>query len=154
MKLTRPPFFRGEHYRRITKRKIKRTGKSWKYNLLENATVKFEKQICFGTYYLHDGNDACWGCITPYSITVFSGYSWDGSSCSPDLEGVMLASLIHDLLYQFSGVANFPLSRQFADSLFYALSTSPLAFLYRAGLFVGSWTCWGKKEPGAHIISP
>ena len=152
MKVQKPQFIEGIQWRKLSA--SERNGRPWKYELIEGVAVKFKEMICVESCYLLDGDGMCWGSITPHQITVSRNYQWNGSSCSPDLHGVLLSSVVHDLLYQFSGAPRFPLSRKFADDLFYSLATSRLAFLYRAGLLVGGWTCWGQHEPGAHIISP
>ncbi len=145
-----PPFHEGIHWRRLTD--DERNGREWKYVTLRPITVNFGQLICFGHYQLiADGEK--WGFITPHNIEVAAGYAWNGSSFSPDLKGVMLASLVHDLLYQFSGVHHFPFTRQWCDNLFFDLSTTPLAWAYRAGLFLGSWSCWGQHAPGTAIVS-
>lgn len=151
MMLPRPQFIEGTHWRKLTA--DERNGRPWKYKLIQDITVWFDRPICFGSYYLHDGNGDHWGTISPRFIMVSAGYAWNGSSCSPDLRGVLLASVVHDLLYQFSGVPLFPFSRHFCDNLFFSLSSTPLAFAYRAGLFLGGWACWGQHEPGTHIIT-
>jgi len=146
-----PAFRENAEWRKLTS--DERNGRPWKYKLLQDVSVRFKDTICFGAYYLYDGNGNHWGTISPREISVSAGYAWNGSSCSPDLPGVLLPSVVHDLLYQFSGVAAFPFSRHFADSLFYGLSASRLAFAYRLGLLVGGWSCWGQHEPGAHIVT-
>jgi hypothetical protein len=151
MRLLRPAFQEGIHWRKLTS--AERNGRPWKYKLLEDVTIRFEQPVCFGTYYLYDGDGTCWGVISPRSILICAPYAWNGSSCSPDWR-VLLASLPHDLFYQFSGVARFPLSRMFCDLLFFTLAQSPLAPLYIGGLVIGGWTCWGQHEPGARITSP
>ena len=150
MILQRPQFIEGIHWRKLTA--TERNGRPWKYRLLQNVAVEFDRSICFGHYNLYDGNGTCWGMVSPQKITIIAGYAWNGSSCSPDWR-VLLASLPHDLLYQFSGCASFPFSRTFCDDLFLALAQSPFSPLYRLGLLVGGWACWGKHEPGAHIIT-
>jgi hypothetical protein len=149
MNILRPWFQEGIHWRKLTANE--RNGRPWKYKTIRSITVRFERRICFGRYCLYDGDGNLWGVIEPNSITVAAGYAWNGSSFSPDLPGVLLASLVHDLLYQFSGCEGFPFSRMFCDDLFYALAESPFSPIYRLGLFIGGWACWGKIEPGAKI---
>lgn len=151
MNVIRPVFVEGIHWENIPA--DQRHGTPWKYRLLQSVRFQFNRPISFGVYYLLDGDGTHWGTIAPNSITVSGGYAWNGSTCSPD-HGVLAASLVHDLLYQFSGVPLFPFSRNFCDNLFYSLAETPLAFAYRAGLFLGGWTCWGQHAPGAHIIYP
>ena len=151
MKTLPQPFTEGIHWRKLTPEE--RGGSPWKYVLLRDVKLRFYGQVCFGNYYLHDGSSRHWGSLTPNFIMVCAGYAWNGSSFSPDLDGVMLSSVVHDLLYQFSGVAGFPFSRSFCDDVFYAAATTRLALAYRLGLLVGGWACWGRKEDGLYIIS-
>ena len=150
MKLYRPTFIENIHWRKLTSQE--RNGRPWKYVLLKNFKVTFLAPLCRGVYYLFDGDGTCWGTITPQGITVHAGYAWNGSTASPDWK-VILASLVHDLLYQFSGVAAFPLTRCQCDNIFFSLAESPLRILYRVGLLVGGWWCWGNSPPGSHICT-
>ncbi len=43
-------------------------------------------------------------------LVVRKGYSWDGSSCSPDTPRNLRASLVHDCLYQLISENHLPLS--------------------------------------------
>ena len=151
MKLSSPQFTEGVQWRKLTA--AERNGKPWKYELLHDITVRFSEDICMGRYHLYDGDGNQWGIIKPTEITVRRFYQWNGSSCSPDLKGVLLASVVHDLLYQFSGTYPFPLLRSFCDRVFYDLSTTKLRCLYLLGLTVGGWTCWGKQATGLRITT-
>lgn len=151
MIIQRPDFIEGSHWRKLTS--VERNGRPWKYLLRQDLTVYLDRPICFGNYQLYDGNGDHWGTLSPRFIMVRPGYAWNGSSFSPDLPGVLLASLVHDLLYQFSGAECFPFSRTFCDNLFFSLCTTRLAFAYRLGLLVGGWACWGRKETGLHIVT-
>ena len=61
----------------------------------------------------------------------------------------MLASCVHDALYQFSGCAGWPecLTNEWADEVFYHLATTRLRLLYAAGLALGSSAFWARR-PG------
>lgn len=64
-------------------------------------------------------------------LTIFEDYAWDGCSPSCDIFGrrigtptpasSLLASLVHDVLYQFSALACAPYTRSQADTIFYDL---------------------------------
>lgn len=148
MKPIIPPFAQGTHWRKLAF--WESLGSEWSYKTLTPVTVRFLDAICEKEYSLYSKEGCLWGHITPHAIRVMPGYWWGGSSCAPDA-GTMLASLVHDLLYQFSGVPEFPLTRKFADNLFFSLAKTPLRALYRLGLFVGSWAYWNQNPEGFYI---
>lgn len=158
MKITHGAFLLGKEYRRRTPDEPRFD--DWKYTVTAGVvTIYFAKPICKTFLNLIDGDGNVWGCIRPHSISVYAPYSWDGSSKSPDYDGVMLASLIHDVLYQWSGCEGFPLSRWTCDKIFYTLAQRPnlaLFFVpacYWAGLIVGGRIVggFGTKHPGLRI---
>jgi hypothetical protein len=139
-----PGFDPGVHYRRGG------SGR-WKWVLAKGIHLPFflpltrRREMFRGI----DGNGKTWLTIDPHSIHIPAGYAWNGASFSPDLRGVMLSSCVHDALYQFSGCGDWPryLSREWADNLFYELSTSRMRLLYAIGLALGSAAFWG-RPPG------
>jgi len=144
-----PRFIEGVHWRRLTS--DERAGSPWKYVLLRDVTFDYSPPAVATTWLLKDRDGILRGLIEPRDITVCRGYAWNGCSFSPDLE--LLASLPHDLLYQFSGVPGFPatITRRWADRLFGALTTTGLGWAYRLGLLVGSWVCWGAPPDGLSV---
>lgn len=146
MNVQRPYFFEGVHWRRLLPSET--AGKPWKYVLLRDMDFIFLPYAVGAEYIFRDRDGIQRGSLTPGILTVCKGYTWNGCSFSPDLE--LLASLPHDLLYQFSGVPGFPpaITRRWADRFFAALCTTALWWAYRLGLCLGSWTCWGRNPDG------
>ena len=144
-----PPFAAGVQWRRLGA--AERRGTPWKYLLLRDVVFDFYPKITLARFVLRDVGGVERGTIAPLAVTVREGYAWNGCTASPDWE--LPASLPHDLLYQFSGVAGFPatVTRHWADNLFYALRTTPLGWAYRLGLFVGSWARWGQDPAGCTV---
>jgi len=144
MKPKHPLFREGIEWRRLTKEE--RMGddgklKPWKYVLLED--IYFPMLLPLRCRYDFVSGGLVRGKAGALGLTVMAGYAWNGCSFSPDWE--LLASLPHDLLYQFSGCWEFPatvLSRKFCDDLFYGLCTTRVGWAYRSGLWLGSWACW------------
>lgn len=91
--------------------------KLYKYKyMLEEDLILFDTNIPFGIYYAHK-----YFMITPQgSLTIRTGYAWDGATSIPDLDCFMLASLIHDCLYQLIriGVLKKEVFKKQADLLF------------------------------------
>lgn len=97
-----------------------------------------------------------WGVVRPHSITVKAGYSWNGNTCWLDTEGTMLSSLVHDLVYQFSGCAGWPahITRKWADDLYFGLSRGLIKYINRTGLAVFSSMCWARDPEAGEIVEP
>jgi len=115
--------------------------KPWKYVLLEDIYFPFALPIRSKYDFVSGGQVR--GKVTSLGIYVMAGYAWNGCSFSPDWE--LLASLPHDLLYQFSGCEGYPetvIGRKFCDDLFYGLCITKSGWAYRTGLWLGSWMCW------------
>ena len=77
---------------------------------------------------LRDADGRVWGRISPNHITISKGYAWNGCSPkraiaglwfgTPDPECTILASGIHDILFQFSGTYGFPLTFDHCNEIF------------------------------------
>jgi len=84
-------------------------------------------------------------------LTICGDYSWDGCSPkgrfaglwvgTPDPPETRLASLVHDVLYQFSRTDHMPLSRKMMDAAFYDLLR--LSKFRAAGTFHGAVRIFG-----------
>lgn len=137
-----PLFMEGVQYRRFG------TGR-WKWVLNDPVRLRFDGLVTKWREAFRgvDRGGREWLNIRRDTLTIPAGYAWNGSSWSPDLPGVMLASCVHDALYQFSGCDDWPkyLDREWADSVFHNLATTRLRFLYSLGLALGSWACWARK---------
>lgn len=148
-------FMEGTHWRSLTAEE--RKGKKWKGRTLCDIFIPVTWPVRVERDYKLMQNGREWGRITSKGTIIRAGYAWNFCSCSPDWEKP--ASLPHDLIYQFSGCPWFPswLTRAVADDLFAELCVTKSWFLYRAGLWLGSWTCWGKPPKDGewvHVVSP
>jgi len=97
-----------------------------------------------------DKSGRVWMTITSHTITISKNYAWDGCTPkkwwgvwwgSPDFEDTTLASLLHDILIQFSKTIYFPFSRYEIDQYFkYILLDNEfiLTDLYYLGVRIGS----------------
>ena len=152
MTLQPSAFIEGRNWVRIPR--SERNGRPWKYRLITDWDAHSDTRLCHGHYYFYDADGICWGSVHPSSITVSSGYAWNGSSVSPDWpRGILQKSLPHDLLYQFSGCKNFPLTRNQVDRVFTALPGNRIAYVYYSCLIAGGWVRWGQHKPGDHILT-
>ena len=149
MKVVRPSFREGIEWRKLTAEE--RDGKRWKYVLLREIFIEVETGLTLH-YDLYDATGRKWGMLLPHGIVICAAYSWDGCSASPDWE--LLASLPHDLLFQFCQVESFPsaITNGWADCLFYALCVTWAAVLYFSGLRIGSWKAWNRKNVDGEFI--
>lgn len=95
-----------------------------------------------------------WGAVRPHSITVKAGYAWNGNTCWLDTPRTMLASLVHDLIYQFSGCADWPkhLDRKWADDLYYSLASGFFKYTNRLGLAMFSGMCWAREPEAGETV--
>ena len=144
MKVVRPAFREGKEWRKLTP--AERNGSRWKYILLRELFIEVETGLTLH-YDLYDKAGRKWGMLLPHGIVICAEYAWDGCSKSPDWE--LLASVPHDLLFQFCQVAGFPLSvitNCWADCLFFALCVTWAAVLFFSGLRIGSWKAWNRKN--------
>lgn len=144
MKAKIQPFTEGIDYARV------KHGK-WKYVLLKPVVVTMDWNLTKHPIQLvRERRGIVLGEIHRYYIRIEPGYAWDGCTCAPDFSRSLLASVVHDLLFQFSAVDGFPyqIDRYAADEIFAAICRETgfrWGWLYRLGLGLGSWACWGKQ---------
>ena len=157
MKAVVPLFRENIEWRRLTKEE--RGKKPWKYILLKD--VFFEVETGVDRHYDCCGKDGkVWVVIVPHGIIMKKGYAWNGNTASPDsLFGIclLIPSLPHDGLFQFSGSLGFPrnvITLNWTNCLYFALADKRLAWAYYAGLAVGSWYVWcSPPKNGDHVVS-
>lgn len=156
MKVTIPPFREGIEWRKLTDAEM--VHGPWKYTLLKDLFIGVETDLkrhydCMGA----DGR--VWAMILPHGINISRGYSWNGNTASPDkLFGnwLLLESVPHDALFQFSGCTLFPpaVTLGFANRLYLALAPRFSGWAYFTGLTIGSWLLWGKPPKcGEYVTS-
>lgn len=156
MKVTRPQFREGMEWRKLTK--AERSGKPWKYILLKDLFIEVETGV--KRHYDCSGRDGhVWMMILPHGILISAGYAWNGNTASPDKlfgQWLLLESVPHDALFQFSGCSGFPphITLSFANGLYYELAPPATGWAYFAGLTIGSWALWGKPpKDGEYVTS-
>lgn len=124
-------------------------GGKYRFRLLRPMTIRvtelaaYEHQLS-----LRDGKSKEWASIEYDSITIAAGYAWNGASpkwwvpClgwvgTPDPVATRLATLFHDVIYQFVTVDNFPLTFREADSIFFRIMAAnkfPFANTYHGAV--------------------
>ena len=135
----------------------KESGGVWRYKLFEDISIIIPhlaghtRSISF-----RDAKRREWARIDGQVLTIREGYSWNGASPkvwflgrwwgTPDYPATRLASLCHDIFYQFVNVADWPIPYKTCNDLFFDIM--------RASGF--KWTCiyhgavhrFGKKFAG------
>jgi len=155
MKSIPHPIFReGIEWRKLSKEE--RAGKAWKYILLADVFISVETGVQFHFDCISSGK--VWLQILPHGLIISKGYSWNGNTFSPDNIGgvsLLLPSLAHDPLFQFSGAVGFPrkqITLPWTNWLYLQLSHWFLGRVYHAGLVAGSWLLWGETLPGDYVM--
>lgn len=163
MTITAPQFSEGRDFRRMA---VAESGGTYRFKLLKCAIFSFKdailpipQRLSFRT----DGKE--WLRVEPHRVIVGGGYAWNGNSCkrgvrilgrdvwlgTPDFDpGTLAASLIHDALFQYSGLHQLPFSLEEANDIYAACCHQKhfrLTFAYKAALDEFSAPLWGKKEP-------
>lgn len=157
MKAIRPAFQEGIEWRKLTAKE--RDGKPWKYVLLKDVFIEVETDL-FRHFDCKGGDGRTWMVILPHGILMKKGYAWNGNTASPDKlfgKWLILESLPHDGLFQFSGADGFPrdiITLGWANRLYLALAPAWSGWAYYTGLTVGSWALWASPpKNGDHVQS-
>lgn len=144
IELTMPPFLpqfaEGEAWRRLHPTKEGR--RRWRFVTLESVRVGVgglmewfdtiaDLQADHGASEVMfcDASGKAWMRFDPFGIWISPGYAWNGCTPkrwvwpfgwvgTPDWPSTILASLVHDALYQFHATADFHLTRRQVDGLF------------------------------------
>jgi hypothetical protein len=155
MKPTALPTFFEECYEYRQLHPVKEGKRLWRFTTLKGTRISLpgitEKNI-----YFHDKNGKVWGRIDRFGIHVEAGYSWNGCSPkrwypvlgwvgTPDFQCTILASLVHDLLYQFCRTEHFPLHKSDVDAIFYhiicMMGDTEIASVYHGAVCkFGKWS--------------
>lgn len=148
-------FILGQHYRLLSRSEQdeRKQVKLYKAITLEDITVridfsKIDTHLCLVcSQWMRD-----WVIIYSDRIIIKKGYAWDLNSGPhvPDDIGI-LASLVHDAIFQFSGDKNWPhdkISRCDANKIYFKLCEKPAAYIYYAALCLFSQFYWGKYYHG------
>lgn len=148
-----PPFEEGRHYRQL--HPTREGGKRWRYTLTRGLRVSV-KGITERNIVYRDKEGRPWARHDKFGIYVELGYAWNGCSPkrwvwpfgwmgTPDFKCTLMASLVHDIGYQFSRTAHFPLHKSEVDGLFHDMIAShgelEIAGIYHAAVVkFGRWT--------------
>lgn len=76
--------------------------KKYKYVLTSDFKIKLNRGWR-GKYRLK-ANGKVRAVLNDDILTILSGYAWDGCTMAPDFAETMIASLLHDLLFQFGAL--------------------------------------------------
>lgn len=151
-----PLFSEGMQYRQL--HPTKEGARRWRFITTRPICVEIpgitEHAICY-----HDRRGKTWARHDRWGLHIQEGYAWNGCTPkrwvwpfgwmgTPDFESTRLASLCHDVAYQFSATRHFPLNRSDVDATFYHMiamkGDEQLASIYHAAVRkFGSW----KPEP-------
>lgn len=153
MKVEIPTFREGNEWRRLSS--IERGESPWKYVLLKDVFVGVETGL--KCRYDCISNGVIYMTLLPHGIIMRKGYSWNGNTASPDRlcgQWMLVESLPHDGIFQFSGVKGFPssvITLSWANWLYLKMSPKWIGWAYYAGLSVGSWAAWGQQHEGDKV---
>jgi hypothetical protein len=148
-----PPFEEGREYRQL--HPTREGGKRWRFITTRGIRLPV-KGITEKTIVYHDATGKSWARHDRFGIYVEEGYAWNGCSPkrwvwpfgwmgTPDFECTRLASLIHDIGYQFARTEHFPMHKSDVDSLFFECiamtGNADLASIYHGAVVkCGRWT--------------
>lgn len=122
-----PAFKEGWEYRQL--HPTKEGGRRWRYVTTKGIRLRVDGITDYTIRY-HDATGKVWARHDKFGLYVEEGYAWNGCSPkrwvwpfgwvgTPDFQCTILASLCHDIGYQFSRTEHFPLSKAQVDALFY-----------------------------------
>jgi len=162
MKIHAPPFSEGVDFRRMA---AAESGGVYRFQLIKPAVFTFKSAILQPPCRLSfRTDDREWLRVEPHRMIVANGYAWNGNSVkrgirlmgrdvwlgTPDFDpGTLTASLIHDALFQYSGLYQMPVSREDANDIYEACCRQNkfrLTRIYREALDECSPAFWGKTD--------
>lgn len=157
---TLPEFVVAKHYRQLHPTREGRR----RYRFVSMRHVRVN---CHGlvnrdsVIQFRDARGHVWMTLDKFGILIAENYAWNGCSpkrwvwpfgwCgTPDFACTILASLVHDALYQFSATAHFPLDREHCDAIFREIidlhGEDEIADIYHGAVRkFGSWSARPKN---------
>lgn len=163
MNLHAPILSEGTEFRRMA---VAESGGVYRFKLIRCAIFSFKdtilpvpQRLSFRT----DGKE--WLRVEPHRVIVARNYSWNGNSIKRGFRifgrdvwlgtmdfdpGTLAASLIHDALFQYSGLHQMPFDLEQANEIYAACCRQNdfrLTFAYKAALDEFSPSFWGKAQP-------
>ena len=130
-------------------------GGNYRFRLLKPVTIYVEELESYREILsLRDGNETEWALIEGCTITISAGYAWNGASPkwwvpligwvgTPDPESTRLATLFHDVMFQFIRVDGFPINFIQANSIFRRIMVAK-GFRF-SNTYFGAVTDFGKR---------
>jgi len=164
MNIHAPTLSEGTDFRRMA---VAESGGVYRFKLLKCAIFTFKDSIILPPQRLSfraDGRE--WLRLESHRAIVANCYSWNGNSVkkgirifgrdvwlgTPDFDpGTLAASLIHDALFQYSGLFQMPLWLDDANDCYEQCcrqNNFKLTGVYREALDELSASYWGKLSPG------
>ncbi len=152
-----PPFHEGIHYRRLDP--VGEGKLRWRFKTTRGIRILFKPPHDTHIVMYHDRTGRVWARHDRFGLYIEPGYAWNGCSPkfwvpllgwvgTPDFKDTILASLIHDVHYQFARCEHFPLHRSDVDDMFRACiekAGSPrIAEVYH--YFVNRYGSWSVKN--------
>lgn len=140
----------------------------WRFQTTRVAAVHIDV-TAVGRISFRDGDGVEWARLLPFidhtALVIAGGYAWDGCSpkrrCgrfyfgTPDFEPTRLASLVHDIGYQFAGAQHWPFTKHEVDVMFLdimRLGRFPLARAYYGAVDTLAGRAWKVVDPGCHSV--
>lgn len=160
-----PEFRENIEYRQL--HPTKEGGKRWRFVTLCGIRLRIDgitdKTICY-----HDRTGKIWARHDKFGLYVEEEYTWNGCSPkrwvwpfgwmgTPDFKSTILASLCHDVGYQFACTEHFPLTRSDVDAIFYHTiamhGDEELAGIYHGAVRkFGSWPAQPRNKEFSTLL--
>lgn len=156
-----PLFREGVEYRQL--HPTKEGNRRWRYTTLKGIRIPI-KGITDKVILYCDAKGRVWAKHDQFGLYIYEGYSWNGCSPkywsyvfgwvgTPDFKSTILASLCHDIGYQFGCTADFPMTKKEVDALFYDMIVmsggKKIAGIYHGAVDkYGSWD--GRPKNGEY----
>lgn len=152
-----PDFRIGSHYYRLDP--IREGAHVWRFRLLNDRTIKLTGIVPKGRVLsFRDSHGSEWLQICYAGLTVRRWYCWNGCTPkryipfvrvwigTPDFRSTILASGVHDALYQFSCTEHFPLHRSDCDEIFKRIMLAHGAKPWLANLYYKAVRKFGRWD--------
>jgi hypothetical protein len=146
---------------------IKEGKRKWRFILKRGIRIHI-RDLSTKTVQYHDGNGKIWAHHDQFGLYVYPGYCWNGCSPkrwinlfgwvgTPDFHSTRLASLCHDVHYQFAHTEHFPLHKSDVDLLFRDMilkeeEVKIAEIFYAAVKHFGRWTAKDASEGYSRLV--
>lgn len=161
MKLSLPIFRQNSQYTELRGDDL-RSGGEYRFILEDDISIpisSLKKESLLGvTISLRDAYRTEWAQVKGGRLTIRKGYAWNGASpkkwafCrwwgTPDFKATRLATLVHDVCFQFLRVSDFPLTILECNQLFYDIMKTKNFKL--ANIYFGAVEDFGERFAGKY----